>query len=122
MSKGRGRDLRVGHPERERAITLLGEHMSAGRLDVAEFDHRCERVAVSQYESDIRALFDDLPEPRPADAAPAPRSSGSKPSGQLVLGICLVTMVLVLAVVAKQAWLLVILLLGGTLWFTRRRD
>ncbi len=124
-------DVRVGDTERDRAIALLGEHMSAGRLELTEFDDRCARAAGARYRSDLRPLFEDLPEPHPfSDAAPRPDPETSsrrdrevfRPSrvyGRVALGVCALAVV-ALAVVAKQPLLL--LLVVGVVWFAPRRD
>jgi hypothetical protein len=113
--------LRVGDPERERAIKLLGEHLTAGRLDVHEYDERCAQAAAARFGADLTALFKDLPSPRlddltasrPADRAPRPGGAG------LLIGAAAI--ILVLGIVAKQVWLLPLLALVAAFWFTRRR-
>jgi hypothetical protein len=59
-------DVRIGHAERERAATLLGEHFAAGRLDMAEFDERIQRVYAARTAGELEPLFADLPDTRPA--------------------------------------------------------
>ncbi len=101
-------------------MALLGEHLSAGRLDVHEYDERCARVAAARVQSDIVALFTDLPPPHPI-----PVSSASRPSmggaGGTALVVGGVAAAMLLAVVAKQVWLVALLVLAGVLWFSRRR-
>lgn len=118
---GRGRpDLRVGTPERERALALLGEHLGAGRIDVAEYEQRCSGVTAAQFESEVAALFTDLPQPRPELAA-APGASRRPPRTTALLWSCVGLAVVVLAVVTKQALLLALLLLGAVFLFRRHR-
>lgn len=62
-------DLRVGDAERTAALDALGVHLGAGRLDVDEFGDRSERAAGAVHQSDLEALFTDLPAPHP----PLPR-------------------------------------------------
>lgn len=57
--------IRIGDTERESALTALGEHMSAGRLDIDEYGDRTARVATAKTRGDLIALFGDLPEPHP---------------------------------------------------------
>jgi hypothetical protein len=57
---------RIGDAEREQAIGYLQEHMAQGRLDGAEFDERLSRAFAARTAADLRPLFEDLPEPRPA--------------------------------------------------------
>lgn len=115
----RGRDVRVGDQEREQAIAVLGEHMSAGRLDVVEYDQRCGQVAAARFVSELTPLFDDLPGSPPGFGQPATRRSAlSTPN--LVILIYGSIMLIPLAIVTRQFWLLAVLALGGVLWFTRR--
>lgn len=70
------RDLRIGDAERDDATQLLQEHLSAGRLDADEFEERVQQALQATYESDLGALFRDLPGRRPGQRmtpAPAPR-------------------------------------------------
>lgn len=113
-----GNDLRIGDPEREGAMSLLGEHLTAGRLDVHEYDARCAKIAAARVQSDIVPVFSDLPSPRPISVAPPTRRTTT---GSGVLVVCSVTAVVLFAVVAKQLWLLALLALAGVLLFTRRR-
>jgi hypothetical protein len=57
--------IRIGDTERESALTALGDHMSAGRLDIDEYGDRTARVATAKTRGELLALFDDLPEPHP---------------------------------------------------------
>ncbi|MEU7528908.1 DUF1707 domain-containing protein [Saccharothrix sp. NPDC042600] len=69
------RDIRIGDAERQRAIELLGEHLSEGRLDVDEYGDRTARVTAAKTRGEVLALFDDLPEPHPRFAQVAPLPS-----------------------------------------------
>jgi len=40
--------------------------MSTGRLDVAEFSERADRIAAARVRGDLVPIFDDLPLPHPA--------------------------------------------------------
>ena len=53
--------LRIGHAERDRAIALLQEHTTAGRLDLDEFEERIEQVTRARTTSDLAAVMADLP-------------------------------------------------------------
>ncbi|MGP4015606.1 DUF1707 SHOCT-like domain-containing protein [Saccharopolyspora sp. 5N708] len=124
MDNGRrGKDLRIGDPERERAMRLLGEHFSAGRLDVGEYDERCQQAAAARYSSELDALFDDLPEPRPSNP-PVPTAPAARPNpaaGKIVLAICAAALIIFLIVVARQLGLALMLPLVALIWFTWRR-
>ncbi|MDA3625748.1 DUF1707 domain-containing protein [Saccharopolyspora sp. WRP15-2] len=120
MEKGRrGKDLRIGDPEREGAMRLLGEHFAVGRLDVGEYDERCRQVAAARFSSEIEALFEDLPDPRPirVPQTPEPRPVGMK----VALAVGVAVLAVLLLVVARQAALIVLIPLIAVLWFTWRR-
>lgn len=55
------RSTRIGDAERDAAIEALQEHHGAGRLSLEEFDERMTRAMGAKVESDLRALFEDLP-------------------------------------------------------------
>lgn len=57
--------MRVGDAEREEALRALGEHMSAGRLDLDEYGDRSAKVSATKTFGDLLALFADLPRPHP---------------------------------------------------------
>lgn len=74
---------RIGDAEREAAIQALQHHLSAGRIDLDEFDERAARVAAARTRGELAPLFADLPEPHALGAvAPAPSVTG--PSWQQV--------------------------------------
>jgi hypothetical protein len=77
--------LRASDADRAAVAGQLGEHMSAGRLSVAEYDERLARAYAARTYGELAALTSDLPSParppatvRPADADPA--SSGAHPA------------------------------------------
>lgn len=122
MAKKPGKDLRVGNPERERAIALLGEHLTAGRLDVHDYDQRSFTVAAASFDSQVRAVFEDLPEPHPERQSAPPAAVRSGPdAGQVVTVLCAVAVLLFLVVVVRQIWLLALVAVVAVLWFARRR-
>lgn len=66
---------RIGTREREAALTALSGHLSAGRLDQAEFEARRERAGSAVTRGDLDAIFNDLPttwERDPATSADSP--------------------------------------------------
>lgn len=54
-------EIRIGTAEREEAVALLGEHFSAGRLSLVEFDDRVALAAQAVTRADLVPLFSDLP-------------------------------------------------------------
>ena len=67
--------LRVGDAERQQAVTALGEHYAAGRLDQDEYDTRIQTAYAAKTRVDLQGLFGDLPEPVPF------RAAGQHPAG-----------------------------------------
>jgi hypothetical protein len=65
VSEFQDADLRIADSEREAALTVLGEHMSAGRLNIDEYGDRSARISTSRTRGELRALFADLPPPHP---------------------------------------------------------
>lgn len=73
-------DLRVGNPERERAVALLNDAFAAGYLDVTEFEERSGRVYAARTRGDLRESVADLPAagqlfPGTASVAPTPAAA-----------------------------------------------
>ncbi|GAB2648498.1 hypothetical protein GCM10027271_02500 [Saccharopolyspora gloriosae] len=120
----RDKNLRIGDAERETAITLLGDHLSSGRLDLVEYDERCARAAAARSKADLRALFTDLPA---AGAAPAGTWSPDKaparprPRTEILLGLGGAALLLVLVAVTRDLWLLAFLGVFVIAWALRRR-
>lgn len=56
----------MGDAEREEALRALGDHMSAGRLDIEEYGDRTARVTASKTRGELIELFRDLPDPKPS--------------------------------------------------------
>ncbi len=72
MTEDQRAKIRVSDTEREDALGKLGEHMTSGRLDIDEYGERTAKVAAAKTRGDVLAVFDDLPDPRPAFGQPAP--------------------------------------------------
>lgn len=66
------RQLRVGDAERNEAVSALGEHFAAGRLDHDELDDRTQAAYAARTRADLERLFTDLPEPAPYRRVPVP--------------------------------------------------
>lgn len=78
MSEYQPSEIRISDSEREDALGKLGEHMSAGRLDIDEYGERSAKVATAKTRGELLDLFGDLPEPKPTfgqprSALPVPR-------------------------------------------------
>lgn len=71
MNDPQSPDIRIGDAEREEALRALGDHMSAGRLDIDEYGDRTARVSTAKTRGELAALFADLPDPRPTFGTPA---------------------------------------------------
>jgi Domain of unknown function (DUF1707) len=131
-------ELRIGDTERESALAALGEHMSAGRLDIDEYGERTAKVAASKTRGELLSLFDDLPAPyptfggipaaapppgRPAEPIPAPPVRMSPSAMQrgyraLVPLAALVAVGLYLLVHLWYVFLIpaAVVLIGGAIW------
>lgn len=70
VSQNQRSDIRISDAEREDALTKLGEHMAAGRLDIDEYGDRSARVATAKTRGELLELFADLPEPGPIFGQP----------------------------------------------------
>jgi hypothetical protein len=69
--------LRAADADRMAVATALGEHMSAGRLSVAEYDERVAHAYAARTFGDLAGLTADLPViGNPVTAAPAPAPAG----------------------------------------------
>lgn len=76
--------IRIGDAERESAIEALGQHLTAGRLDMDEYGGRTAAASQARTVADLRALFDDLPAPHPAlpGWGPITRPAGLSPPAE----------------------------------------
>ena len=80
---------RVGDVDRQAAVTALGDHWKAGRLDPAEHERRTTAAYQAVTRGDLAALFTDLPGGLPDAAAPSAPSSAQQlqpvaaPTGRL---------------------------------------
>jgi hypothetical protein len=80
--------LRISDQNRESALSALGEHMTAGRIDIDEYGERSARITAAKTRGELSEIFADLPAPHPryedvpsAVAAPEP-DPGSAPVPQ----------------------------------------
>ena len=116
--------VRIGDAERDRAVSALGDHYAAGRLNREEFDERVDLAMAARVDGDLDPLFVDLPGARPVSAVvpvPAAEVRRFRPAMFLSTPLLLVVAV-VAAVVLHSPWLI-----WGLFWvfmitgFSRRR-
>lgn len=69
MSKPEPIPERIGDAERDQAISLLTDHLVAGRLTQGEFDERLSVAMSARTAEELTPLFSDLPGPRPGPVA-----------------------------------------------------
>ena len=112
--------LRLSDADREKAVELLSEHYSLGRLTKDEFDERSDAVWSAKAQGDLAPVFADLP----AGSPPTPaRTGGGPPSGRRRFPVSLAP-VLFLLVAFTVITHLPFVLLGLVAWFvlSRRYD
>lgn len=77
--------LRAADADRAAVATVLGQHMSAGRLTMDEYDERLARVYAAKTYGELDQITADLPSTgvaaRPAAAPASPQVSGPARSG-----------------------------------------
>ncbi|MGK5113510.1 MULTISPECIES: DUF1707 SHOCT-like domain-containing protein [unclassified Geodermatophilus] len=78
--------LRAADVDRAAVAAQLGEHMSAGRLTVAEYDDRLARAYAARTYGELAELTADLPtaierRSQPTPPAPAPSGHGISHAG-----------------------------------------
>jgi TM2 domain-containing membrane protein YozV len=73
--------VRASSEERETAIRALGEHLTAGRLDMAEYTERVGNATAARTVGELDVLFVDLPGPHYHSRVPYPAGEGSYPAG-----------------------------------------
>jgi len=85
--------IRASHADRERVAGQLGDHLAAGRLDLAEYDDRVVAAYAAVTVDDLRTLLQDLPTQFAAVRPPHPAVSGAVPkiwrSWAITTAICL---------------------------------
>jgi len=86
--------LRISDQNRESALSALGEHMTAGRIDIDEYGERSARITAAKTRGELGEIFADLPAPHPRyedapqavaapprpEAAPVPQQPAAAPS------------------------------------------
>lgn len=64
--------MRAADADRQAAVDRLTEHLTAGRLDLTEFDQRVAKAYAATYLDELPELFTDLPD------LPGPQPKGRK--------------------------------------------
>ena len=72
--------LRAADADRAAVAEVLGAHMSAGRLTVAEYDDRLSRTYAARTYGELAELTADLPVAPPAAPAPTPQPPAAGPA------------------------------------------
>lgn len=112
--------LRISDTEREAAVAALGEHMSAGRLNVDEYGERSAQVTTAKTRGDVSAQFSDLPRPHPnfgnaerpdpaAKPARAPSRRGSANATMLaVIAVAIIGFAALMVFTGGKGWFVAI--------------
>jgi hypothetical protein len=69
-------ELRLSDADRDDAISRLGDHYAAGRLDKDEFDERSDAVWTARTGADLVPVFADLGSVQASGRTPARRYGG----------------------------------------------
>ena len=75
--------LRAADSDRAAVATVLGEHMAAGRLTVAEYDERLSRAYAARTYGELDQLTADLPSARRQQAQPVAHAQPVRACGSL---------------------------------------
>jgi Domain of unknown function (DUF1707) len=100
--------VRIGDAERDRAISALGDHFAAGRLNTEEFEERVDQAIRARFNDDLKPLFVDLPRtPEPTMEPRSDRQSDAHLawSPMVWLAPLLVVCAVVTAVILSAPWL-----------------
>jgi hypothetical protein len=127
--------IRIGDSERQSALTALGDHMSAGRLDIDEYGDRTAQVSTAKTRGELLELFSDLPAPHPSFGAeprptappppplPEPAPARSVPMRARLAAVSVPLALLAGIVLASELhiWFFILLpvammMFGGVLW------
>lgn len=108
-------EVRIGTAEREEAVRLLGEHFSAGRLTLDEFDQRVTLATTARTRGDLVPLFTDLP------SAPAvPESSATQENIYVSIATLLPLVFVALLVIVVFRHPIALVLAVAALWMIGR--
>jgi hypothetical protein len=75
--------LRISDQNRESALSALGEHMTAGRIDIDEYGERSARITAAKTRGELGEIFADLPAPHPQyDDVPKAAVTAAEPAAE----------------------------------------
>ena len=100
--------VRIGDAERDRAISALGDHFAAGRLNTEEFEERVDQAIRARFNDDLKPLFVDLPRtPEPTMEPRSDRQSDAHLAWSPLVWLAplLVVCAVVTAVILSAPWL-----------------
>ena len=100
--------IRIGDAERDQAVSVLGDHFAAGRLNREELDERIDQAMQAKFTTDLRPLFVDLPGSEPTSARSAAQFRARPPAYAplFLLGPLLLIGAVVTAIVLSAPWVL----------------
>lgn len=120
---------RIGDAERDEAVTLLQQHMAAGRLDEQEFAERMSTALTARTQADLDSLFVDLPGDKPGHVNhPAPRRPSGwgmpdrRRTGLIMISVAVAVIVVMTLAVAGLYHPLMFLVVPIVVAFGFRRD
>lgn len=91
-------------------MNVLDQHFGSGRIDVDEYGERSAQIAAARTRKDLRPLFADLPDPKPAVLRQQRSSPGAPPvrASRTVPQILATSAVPIAAIVAVVLFLTVL--------------
>ena len=104
---------RIGDAERDRATSLLTDHLVAGRLSQAEFDDRMSVALNARTADELTPLFTDLPGPStevPAEAGQNVANPSEQPRNRALMiasGIAWPIVLMVCFAIGWEYWWLI---------------
>ena len=101
--------VRIGDSERDQAVSLLGDHFAAGRLNREELDERIDQAMQARFSTELGPLFADLPGSEPMADRPAGQFRAGPPAYAaplFFLGPLLLIGAVVTAIVLSAPWVL----------------
>ncbi|TSD97387.1 DUF1707 domain-containing protein [Skermania sp. ID1734] len=118
-------EVRIGTADREKALAVLSEHFSAGRLSIAEFDERSSQIAKAITRGELDSIFADLPAQQD-DSTPQPAKSKTAVGAMLddwperVMAVIPIAAVILFFITNSWLWFLAIPAAGALLYGSKR--